>query len=75
MGTEFHEYEEHAQHLEKLAETLDRKGAEYVALERAALALAFVTIHRHGEFQKFLDVVKQPLTSLELAHLRKLGLK
>ena len=76
MLTHFDEYEKHTQRLEQIAETLDKKGAEYAALERAGWALAFVTIHHHSEFQNFLDEQRQrKLSPQELAHLNKLGLK
>ena len=76
MPTQFNDYEKHAQQLAQMAETLDKKGAEYAALERAGWALAFVTIYHHPEFQKFLDEQKRgKLSPQELAHLNKLGLK
>jgi phosphoglycolate phosphatase-like HAD superfamily hydrolase len=76
MPTQFDEYEKHAQQLEQVAETLDKKGAEYAALERAGWALAFVTMRHHREFQNFLDEQRRgKLSPQELAHLNKLGLK
>ena len=76
MAMQFDDYEKHAQRLEQMAETVDKKGAEYAALERAGWALAFVTIYHHREFQKFLDEQKRgTLSPQELAHLNKLGLK
>lgn len=73
---QFKEYEEHAKQLERVAVTLDQNSAEYAALERAGWALAFVTMRHHREFHEFLEKQKRgALTSQELAHLKKLGLK
>jgi hypothetical protein len=76
MAKHFEEYERQARKLESIAKTLSKKSAKYSALERAAWALAFVTMHHHAEFQKFLsDQQTRELSSSELEHLRKLGLE
>jgi hypothetical protein len=54
MPTHFDDYEKHAQRLEKIANTLETNSPEFVALERAGWALAFVTMRHHREFQRSL---------------------
>jgi len=76
MPTQFHDYEEHAQRLAQIADTLDKKSEQYAALERAGWALAFATIHHNDEFQDFIEKQRRSeLTAQELAHLKKLGLE
>jgi hypothetical protein len=55
MPTHFDAYEKHAQWLEKIANTLETNSPEFVALERAGWALAFVTMRHHHEFRAFLE--------------------
>jgi hypothetical protein len=75
MATHFDGYEKHAQWLEKIANTLETDSPEFVALERAGWALAFVTMRHHREFQTFLEEKDRgELTADQLAHLKKLGL-
>jgi hypothetical protein len=75
MLTHFDDYEKHAQWLEKIANTLETNSPEFVALERAGWALAFVTMRHHHEFQAFLEEKDRgELTADQLAHLKKLGL-
>lgn len=75
MPTHFDDYEKHAQQLEKIANTLETNSPEFVALERAGWALAFVTMRHHHEFQAFLEEKDRgELTGDQLAHLKKLGL-
>jgi hypothetical protein len=50
MPTHFDDYEKHAQRLEKIAITLETDSPEFVALERAGWALAFVTMRHYREF-------------------------
>jgi len=76
MATHFDEYEKHAQSLERISETLAPKSSEYVALERAGWALAFVTMYHCDEFQKFLDDKDSgELLPEQLAYLKQLGLE
>ena len=49
MSTRFDTYENYAKHLENLAKTLDKSSATHAALERAGWALAFATMHHHGD--------------------------
>ena len=75
MPTHFDDYEKHAQWLKKIANTLKTSSPEFVALERAGWALAFVTMRHHHEFQAFLEEKdRRELTADQLAHLKKLGL-
>jgi hypothetical protein len=53
MPIHFDDYEKHAQRLEKVANILKTDSPEFVALERAGWALAFVTMRHHPEFQTF----------------------
>lgn len=55
MAAHFDEYEKKARQLEQIAKSLSKKSAKYAALERAAWALAFVTMHHHSELQQFLS--------------------
>lgn len=76
MATHFDEYEKQARQLKSIAKTLSKRSAKYVALKRAAWALAFVTMQHHPEFQKFLsDQQNRELSPGEQEHLIKLGLK
>jgi alpha-beta hydrolase superfamily lysophospholipase len=76
MSKHFNDYEAHAQHLEKIAESLDKSGYAYRALEHAGWALAFVTMYHSQEFQNFLDELRQgELSPDQQAHLRRFGLK
>lgn len=75
MPTHFDDYEKHAQWLEKIANTLEPNSPEFVALERAGWALAFLTMRHYNEFQTFLEEKDRgELTADQLAHLKKLGL-
>lgn len=75
MPTHLDDYEKYAQWLEKIANTLETNSPEFVALERAGWALAFVTMRHHHEFQAFLQEKDHgELTADQLAHLKKLGL-
>jgi len=75
MPTHFDDYEKHAQWLEKIANTLETNSPEFVALERAGWALAFVAMRHHYEFQTFLEEKDRgQLTADQLAHLKKPGL-
>jgi hypothetical protein len=72
----FDEYEKQARELQEIARTLGKKSAKYRALERAAWALVFVTMHHHPEFERFLDDHKRrQISPQELEHLKKLGLE
>jgi hypothetical protein len=76
VATHFDEYEKHARHLEEIAKTLGKKTAKYATLERAGWALAFLAMHHHSEFQKFLkDQQSRELSPEEQNNLRKLGLE
>lgn len=74
MHTYFDDYEKHAQWLEKIANTLETNSAEFVALERAGWALAFVTMRHHHEFQAFLEEKDRGELTDQQAHLKKLDL-
>jgi hypothetical protein len=76
MATHFDEYEKQARQLEQISKALSKKSTKYAALERAAWALAFVTMHHHSEFQKFLrDQQSRDLSPREHKHLSDLGLE
>ncbi|MFZ0294330.1 MAG: hypothetical protein WAL52_12055 [Candidatus Sulfotelmatobacter sp.] len=75
MPTRFASYEKYAKQLERIAKTLDKKSAKYVALERAGWALAFTTMHHHEEFERFLKNHRGELTPDQVAHLRALHLE
>jgi hypothetical protein len=76
MPTRFKLYEKQARQLELIANTLSKKSAKYAALKRAGWALAFVTMERHTEFEKFLnDQQSRELSPDEEKHLRELGLE
>jgi hypothetical protein len=76
MATHFDEYEKQARQLEQISKALSKKSAKYAALKRATWALAFVTMHHHSEFQKFLrDQQNRELSPCEHEHLSELGLE
>jgi hypothetical protein len=76
MATHFDEYEKQARLLEQIAKTLSKKSVKYVALKRAAWALAYVTMEHHRDFEKFLhDQQHRELSVSEEERLRKSGLK
>ena len=53
MPTYFEEYEKQARQLEQISKTLPKGSKRYLALERAAFALGFATMHHHTEFVKY----------------------
>jgi hypothetical protein len=76
MTKPFDDYEAHARHLELIAETLDKRSPEHLALERAGWALGFAIMHHHREFQEFLDELQRgELSPDQQEHLRRFGLK
>jgi hypothetical protein len=71
----FDEYERQAKQLEQIARTFNKRSAKYVALERAAWALAFAMMHHRQEFEKFVcDHRTRELSADELAYLKRLGI-
>ena len=76
MTTHFDEYEELSRSLQLISKSLNNQSSEYLALEKAGLALAFVTIHHPKAFQEFLaDWEKGELSAEQLSDLKRRGLE
>ncbi len=76
MATHFDEYERCAKSLGYIADRLDKNSPQYVALERAGWALAFVTMYHQREFESFLEQKgRGELSPDQRAELKKLGLE
>ena len=71
------QWEDHSRILESIANSFDKNSVQYKAIEEAALALAFLNMHKDLKkaYEKFRKGNDLELSEIQKQHLRDMGIE